>query len=55
VSFFGRRWPCYGGKDAQDIENRKANYPNFKIANNNFKIIKGLVLGFGGEEILPFF
>jgi hypothetical protein len=37
------------------IENSKTYYPDFKIANNIFKIIKELVLVFRGEEILPFF
>ena len=43
-----------GGRDAQSIESVKTTYPDFKIASNNFKTINGLVLEFGGEEILPF-
>ncbi len=43
-----------GGKDAQSVENFRAYYPDFKIANNCFKIVEELVLEFGGEEILPF-
>jgi len=43
-----------GGKDAQGVENSRTLNPDFKIASNNFKIINGLVLGFGGGEILPF-
>jgi hypothetical protein len=43
-----------GGKDAQGIENFRAIYPDFKFANNDFKIVNGLVLEFRGEEILPF-
>lgn len=46
---------CLGGKDAQRTENSRAYNPDFKIANNSFKIVNGFVLGFGGEEILPFF
>jgi hypothetical protein len=44
-----------GGKDAQSVGNFRAYYPNFEIANNSFKIVNGVVLEFGGEEILPFF
>lgn len=39
-----------GGRDAQSIENFKNHYPDFKITSNNFKIINGLVLEFGGEK-----
>lgn len=39
-----------GGKDAQRIENSRAYYPDFKIANNCFKIVNGVVLEFGGEK-----
>jgi len=44
-----------GGKDARCCENSRAYNPDLKIANNNFEIAKGRGLGFGGEEILPFF
>jgi len=44
-----------GGKDAQSVENSRNLNPDFKVASNNFKIVNGLVLGFGGGEILPFF
>ena len=44
-----------GGKDAQDVENFRAYYPDFKTANNNFKIVKGLVLEFGGRRNSPLF
>ena len=44
-----------GGKDAQGAENSRIYYPDFRIASNNFKIVNGLDLEFGGEEILPFF
>jgi hypothetical protein len=37
-----------------DVENVKTYYPDFKTANKCFKIVKGLVLAFGGEEFLPF-
>jgi hypothetical protein len=42
-----------GGKDAQGIENFRAIYPDFKVANNYFKIVNGLVLGFRGEKKFP--
>jgi len=35
-----------GGKDAQDVENARAYYPDFKTANNCSKIVNGLVLAF---------
>jgi hypothetical protein len=44
-----------GGKDAQGIENFRANYPDFKVANNNFKIVNGLVLEFRGRRNSPLF
>ena len=44
-----------GGKDAQSVENSRPYNPDLKIANNNFEVANGRVLGFGGEEILPFF
>ena len=44
-----------GGRDAQSIENSRAYFPNFKIANNGFKIVKGLALEFGREEISSLF
>jgi len=39
-----------GGRDAQSVENSRAYYPDLKIANNNFKVINGMVLGLGGEK-----
>ena len=39
-----------GDRDAQSIENFRNYYPDFKITSNNFKIIYGLVLEFGGEK-----
>ncbi len=39
-----------GGRDAQDVKNIWAFYPDFKTANNCFKIVKGLVLAFGGRR-----
>jgi hypothetical protein len=36
--------------DAQDTENFRTHYPNLKIANNIFKIVKGVVLEFGGRR-----
>jgi hypothetical protein len=42
-----------GGKDAQSVGNSRAYFPDFKIANNGFKIVNGWLLGLGGEEILP--
>ena len=44
-----------GGKDARSIENSRAYYPDFKTANNGFKIVNGLVLGFGGRRNSPLF
>jgi hypothetical protein len=46
-----------GGKDARSIENSGTYHPDLKFANNNFKIISGLVLGFlgGRRNLLPFF
>ncbi len=44
-----------GGKDAQSVESSRAYYPDFKIANNSFKIVNGLVLGFGGRRNSPLF
>ena len=45
-----------GGKDAQGIESFRTHYPDFKIANNSFKIVNGLVLDFRGEKkFSPFF
>ena len=45
-----------GGKDAQGAENSRAYNPDFQIASNNFKIVNGLVLAFGGEKkFSPFF
>ena len=44
-----------GGKDAQDVENARAYYPDFKTANNCFKTINGMVLEFGGRRNSPLF
>lgn len=44
-----------GGKDAQGIENFRAFYPDFKVANNDFKIVNGLVLEFRGRRNSPLF
>lgn len=44
-----------GGKDAQGIESFRANDPDFEIANNNFKIVNGLVLELGGRRNSPLF
>jgi hypothetical protein len=44
-----------GGKDAQSVENSRAYYPDLKIANNNFEIANGRVLGFGGRSNSPLF
>lgn len=44
-----------GGKDAQGIENFRANYPDFKVANNYFKIVNGVVLEFRGRRNSPLF
>jgi hypothetical protein len=44
-----------GGRDAQDVKNIRAYYPDFKTANNCFEIVNGLVLVFGGRIFLPFF
>jgi len=44
-----------GGKDAQGIENFRTYYPDFKVANNIFKIVNGLVLEFRGRRNSPLF
>lgn len=44
-----------GGRDAQSVESTKTSYPDFKIANNSFKIIKGLVLELGREKKFSLF
>jgi len=44
-----------GGRDAQSVESAKTTYPDFKIANNSFKIIKGLVLELGREKKFSLF
>jgi hypothetical protein len=45
-----------GGKDARSVENSRAYYPDFRIANNNFKVVNGLGLGFWGKKkFFPFF
>lgn len=44
-----------GGKDAQDVENSRACNPDFKVANNNFKIVNGFVLEFWGRRNSPLF
>lgn len=44
-----------GGKDARSDENSRVYNPDLEIANNNFKIVKGLVLGFEGRRISPLF
>lgn len=42
-----------GGKDARCYENSRAYNPDFKVANNNFEIVKGRVLGFWGRRNSP--
>ena len=44
-----------GGRDAQSVESAKTTYPDFKIANNSFKIVKGLVLELGREKKFSLF
>jgi hypothetical protein len=44
-----------GGKDARCDGNSRAYNPDLKIANNNFEIAKGTVLGFGGRRNSPLF
>ena len=44
-----------GGRDAQSVESLKTTYPDFKIANNSFKIIEGMVLELGWEKKFSLF
>jgi hypothetical protein len=44
-----------GGRDAQSVESLKTTYPDFKIANNSFKIIEGMVLELGREKKFSLF